>query len=139
MISRSPVIVDTGFLVALVDRRDRYHSWAKQQLSDVSTPLLTCEAVITETCFLLQRVSGGEAAIFGFLNRSLIQIDFQLSQHSNGIDQLMQQYQNVPMSVADACLVKMSELIADSVVFTLDSDFLIYRRNRNELIPIVMP
>ena len=51
----------------------------------------------------------------------------------------MQQYQSVPMSVADACLVRMSELDRNSSVLTLDPDFLIYRRNRSQNIPTIMP
>jgi antitoxin (DNA-binding transcriptional repressor) of toxin-antitoxin stability system len=52
---------------------------------------------------------------------------------------LMQTYQDVPMSLAHACLARLSEKIRDSVVITLDSDFLIYRRNRREKIPLLLP
>ena len=51
----------------------------------------------------------------------------------------MLRYANVPMSVADACLVRMSELVADCTVFTLDGDFRVYRRNKRQKIPVLMP
>ena len=64
---------------------------------------------------------------------------FQIADEADRIDFLMQRYQNVPMSLADACLVRMSEIYEDSAVLTLDSDFKIYRKNRNAIIPIIMP
>ncbi len=51
----------------------------------------------------------------------------------------MRRYQSVPMSIADACLVRMSEIYTQSSVITLDSDFRIYRKNRNQEIPVIMP
>lgn len=132
-------IVDTGFLVALLNQSEQYHSWVTAQLSQISTPLLTCEAVITETCFLLQNIHRGEETILKFINSQKLQIPFQLDQESPAIQVLMQKYQSVPMSLADACLVRMTEIYPDSTLLTLDSDFQIYRRNRNNLISLLIP
>jgi uncharacterized protein len=132
-------IVDTGVLVAALDRRDTHHTWAKSILSGTRLPAITCEAVITETLFLLSRISGGEQAIFGLLAKQVLSIDFALNAEHARIAQLMQTYRSVPMSLADACLVRMSELYPSYDVITLDSDFQIYRRNRNQLIPVIMP
>jgi predicted nucleic acid-binding protein len=52
------VIIDTGFLVALLNRSEQYHSWVKNQLNNISSPIITCEPVITETCFLLRKIYG---------------------------------------------------------------------------------
>jgi uncharacterized protein len=131
-------IVDTGVLVAALDRQDTHHAWAKSVLLAVRTPAITCEAVITETLFLLSRISGGEQAVFGLLAKQVLNIDFALNAEHAAIAQLMQTYRSVPMSFADACLVRMSEMYPSHDVITLDSDFEIYRRNRNQPIPVIM-
>jgi uncharacterized protein len=95
-------IVDTGVLVAALDRQDTHHAWAKSVLLAVITPAITCEAVITETLFLLSRISGGEQAIFGLLAKQVLSIDFALNAEHAVIAQLMQTYRSVPMSLADA-------------------------------------
>lgn len=132
-------IIDTGFLVALLNRSEHYHPWVKTQLSQISAPLLTCEAVITETCFLLQTIHQGEDTILKLINSQKLQIPFQLNQESPTIQELMQQYRSVPMSLADACLVRMTEIYPNSTLLTLDSDFQIYRRNKNQTISLIIP
>jgi predicted nucleic acid-binding protein len=132
-------IVDTGFLVALVNRSEQYHPWVKGQLSRIPSPLLTCEPVITETCFLLQKIYRGEATILKLISSEKIKIEFQISQESANLQKLMERYQSVPMSLADACLVRMTEIYPNSILLTLDSDFRIYRKNKNEIIPFIIP
>lgn len=136
--SRS-VIADTGFLVALLSRNDQYHAWAAQQAGALSLPLFTCEAVLTETCFLLSRNQNSHSLLFALLDRGVLQISFSLAQERLAIDQLMVRYASVPMSLADACLVRMTELIPDGTVLTIDSDFFIYRKNGNQVIPVLNP
>lgn len=60
---KQQVLLDTGPLVAFTNRRDRYYEWAKTEWALISPPLLTCEAVITEACFLLQTLYGGAEAV----------------------------------------------------------------------------
>lgn len=133
------IIIDTGVIVALVNRREQTHEWVKNTLKSLSLPFFTCESVITESCFLLKNVAGGEDAILNLIDSNKLQIPFNLSEEITEIKQLMKQYQSVPMSLADACLVRMSELIRGSSVFTLDSDFRIYRQYKNQVIPVIMP
>jgi len=134
-----PLILDTGVLVAAINSRDRYHQWAKTQLDKVNVPFLTCEAVITESCFLLQHLHAGQDAIFGLLRDRLLAISFNLESETIAINELMNRYRSVPMSFADACLVRMSELYPNSLLLTLDSDFTIYRKNRNQPISLIIP
>ncbi len=136
---RRGVLLDTGPLVAVIDRRDRFHNWATSEWGFIELPMFTCEAVITEACFLLRGVYGGEEAVISLVNRGVVQIPFRLSEEVAAIEELLKRYQSVPMSVADACLVRMSELYSGSALLTLDSDFLIYRKNRNQTIPVIMP
>ena len=131
------IIVDTGFLVALLNRTEQSHTWVKTQLSNISSPLLTCEPVITETCFLLQKIYQEEDTVLNLIDRGKIQIPFHIDEESLIIRELMQRYQSVPMSLADACLVRMAEIYPNSILLTLDSDFRIYRKNKNEVIPLL--
>jgi predicted nucleic acid-binding protein len=133
------IIIDTGFLVALLNRTEQSHTWVKTQLSNISSPLLTCEPVITETCFLLQKIYQGEDTILNLIDRGKIQIPFRLDEESSTIRDLMQRYQSVPMSLADACLVRMAEIYPNSILLTLDSDFRIYRKNKNQMISLIIP
>lgn len=133
------VIVDTSILVALIDRRDQYHDWTREQLSSISPPLLTCEAVISEAWFLLGRVGNGREALLLLLEQDQVSVEFDLNAEQVAVLALMRRYQSVPASVADAELVRMAELYPQSSVFTLDSDFQIYRKNRNTPIPLITP
>ncbi len=133
------VILDTGPLVAFINGRDKYHKWATLQWTRIEPPLLTCEAVLSETCFLLSGLGGGQMAVLELLKRSILHIPFTITEHANQIAGLLQRYSNVPMSLADACLVRMTEVYAESLVLTLDSDFDIYRKNKRQVIPTLSP
>lgn len=133
------IIVDTGPLVAYLDRGDMDHRWAKDTFSTITRPLLTCEAVIAEALFLLARGGISQDGLLGLLDRGLVKPEFRLEREIAAIRQLMKTYHDVPMSLADACLVRMSELSEGSTVMTLDSDFVIYRKSRRKMIPLLRP
>ena len=133
------VIVDTGPLVAFLNKNDSYHEWVKTQFSLISPPFLSCESVISEACFLLRNFPNGARNVLELLERELIILPFDLQAESNSIKILLEKYRNVPMSLADACLVRLSEQISESIVCTLDSDFRIYRKNRRNIIPVIIP
>jgi uncharacterized protein len=136
---KSEIIIDTSCLIAFIDKSDNFHHWTVETWKKLRPPLFTCEAVMAEACFLLQNVHGGESAILSLLEAEVIKIPFNLGEEVTEIKQLMKQYKSVPMSLADACLVRMSELIRGSSVLTLDSDFRIYRQDKNKVIPVIMP
>jgi predicted nucleic acid-binding protein len=131
-------IIDTGPLVALLNRRDRHHAWARVLLDTIEPPIFTCEAVLSEACCLLRGLGGQDAAL-ELLARDIVRIDFDLAAEVAPVRALMKRFADVPMSLADACIVRMSEQEPRSVVVTLDGDFRIYRRNRRQIIPTVMP
>ncbi|MEX0270644.1 type II toxin-antitoxin system VapC family toxin [Leptolyngbyaceae cyanobacterium UHCC 1019] len=133
------VIVDTGILVSLIDRRDRHHTWVIEQLTQISPPLLTCEAVISETWFLLQRVTKGRETLLQLLEQQQVTVQFDLNAELPRVITLLTSYQSVPVSLADAELVRMAELYPDSLIFSLDKDFQIYRKNRNRPIALLSP
>lgn len=133
------IILDTGALIAFLMPKDKYHKWAVNQFSKITDPVITNEAVITEACFLAQRISNGQETILKLIRQGHITISFNLNQEIEVIENLMQRYATIPMSLADACLVRMSELNKDSVILTIDSDFQIYRRHRQQTISVIMP
>jgi len=136
---RQQVLLDTGPLVAFLDRRDSFHEWAKRELAVIAPPLLTCEAVLAETCFLLSNIHQGQETVMALVQSERLQVPFRLTDEASSVGNLLVQYQSVPMSLADACLVRMAEQYPQSQVLTIDSDFRIYRRNRNQMIPAIMP
>ncbi len=125
--------------MALIYEKDAQHKWARSQIANLRVPYLTCEAVIAEACFLLKDVYEGQRTVLSYLSDGILEIAFDLSTEVERVAYLMKQYENVPMSFADACLVRMSEQHANAIVFTLDSDFWIYRRHETETIEIVIP
>jgi len=135
----SNVLLDTGPLVAYLHRRDRNHLWAVQQLSKITPPLLTCEAVLAEACFLLRGFKGGGWPVLELLESGLVRVAFHLEEEISAVRKLVARYQSVPMALADACLVRMSELRSQSSVLTCDSDFGIYRKHGRMRIPLIIP
>jgi predicted nucleic acid-binding protein len=133
------LIVDTGPLVALLDHREPEHAWARETLGGARAPLYTCEAALSEAMFLLQNASGGVAALLSLLSRGFVVPQFRLATEIEAVRKLMTKYASVPMSFADACLVRMTEIDARATVLTLDSDFRIYRRNGRQAVPVLMP
>jgi predicted nucleic acid-binding protein len=132
-------IVDTGPLVAFLDTRDPRHAWAQETFDSAKLPLLTCEAVLAEACFVLGQAQNRQNAVMGLMSRGVVAVDFRLSPNFEAVRKLMAKYANVPMSLADACLVRMSELDGRASVVTFDSDFRVYRRNGRQAIPVEMP
>ncbi len=126
-------------MVALLNRRDRHHAWVRDVLDTVEPPIFTCEAVVSEACFLLARLSDGLDAVLQLLSKDVLKVDFRMLSEIDALRGLMRKFANVPMSLADACLVRMTELDAQSVILTLDRDFRVYRRNRRQVIPTIMP
>jgi len=133
------ILLDAGSLIAVLYRRDQFHAWAVKEISRMPAPLLTCEAVVAETCFLAQRMLGTSQAVYDFIATGAVKIDFSLGEEFEAVKDLALRYRNVPMSLADACLVRMSEIYSTGTVFTTDGDFRIYRKNTNQTIPAIMP
>lgn len=133
------VILDTGPWVALLCRDDKHHPWAKAQFANHSGPFLTCEAVVAETCFLLARAGFDPAKALALIERGVVQIAMSLTEQMAAVRTLFERYDNVPASLADACLIRMSELMEPCAVLTLDSDFHVYRRHGRKVIPLIIP
>jgi uncharacterized protein len=131
------VLVDAGFLVALLSQRDANHRWATDLAPRLALPWKSCEAAVTETFHLLG--TRGSPALAAALEGRLVICDFDLNREVDYVLKLMQKYVDVPMSFADACLVRMTETLSDPILYTTDTDFRIYRRHGRQAIPCMMP
>ena len=132
-------IVDTGPIVAFLNTRDPHHRWAQETFSSFRLPLITCDAVLSEACFLVRQAKGGQNGVLGLVGRGIVALDFRLSSEFEAVRKLMAKYASVPMSLADGCLVRMTELDSRATVLTLDRDFRVYRRNGRQVVPVTMP
>jgi predicted nucleic acid-binding protein len=131
------VLVDAGFVVALLSSRDAHHRWALAQAPQLAPPWSTCESALSEAFHLLG--SRGAPALSALLRRQSLRVAFDLGKDMEPVLKLIQKYSDVPMSLADACLVRMTETLAAPVVLTTDADFRIYRRHSRHVVPCVMP
>jgi predicted nucleic acid-binding protein len=130
-------IVDSGALVALLDPREEHHRWARETFSRQPEPWLTCEAVVSEAFFLLHEPHA--RALEKLLRQQHLRLGLNLADELFQVLDLRAKYADVPMSLADACLVRMSETLPDPVVLTTDADFKIYRRHSRQVVPCLLP
>ncbi len=126
-----PVLLDTGCIVALLDRSERHHDQCVRVVGELAGPLVTCEAVIAESCYLLRNLHGAPEAVLANVERGVFQVPFRLEGNAAEVRTLLRKYRKVPMDLADACLVRLAGLLRTGAILTLDGDFRIYRWNRN--------
>ena len=131
------ILVDAGFLIALLSRRNSHHPWAVTQAPGHAPPWRTCEAVLSEAFDLLG--ARGAPGLSELLRRRALIAAFDLDNDLESVLKLLQKYANVPMSLADACLIRMTETLSDPIILTTDSDFRVYRRHSRQVVPCVMP
>jgi predicted nucleic acid-binding protein len=133
-------LIDTGPIVALLNTSDHHHDWAVDTFSRLSPPLLTCEAVLSEAVYLLRSDPRGSVAVVEMTERHYLRPSFRLEDEAAAVKTLLSRYRNVPMDLADACLVRLSEIHAECLLVTADSEFRdIYRRHGRQAIPTLMP
>ncbi len=133
------VIVDTGPIISSLDADEAHHDWTLARLEELRPPLLTCEAVLTEAAFLLARVRADPSLVTTLVTRGFLTVVHLFDEDADAIGRLLRRYSSVPMSLADACLVRIVERTANSSVLTLDSDFHIYRQQGRRRIPLLIP
>ena len=130
-------IADSSALVALLSRNDRHHDWVAAQADTLPWPWFTCDAALTEAFFLLGKI--GAPRLKDLLRHGAVVLSFDLGDQLAPVLDLMNKYADVPMSLADSCLVRMSETLPDPVVLTTDADFKIYRRHSRQIVPCLLP
>lgn len=131
------VLVDAGFVVALLSRRDTHHGWAALQARQHQPPWKTCDAALSESFHLLG--ARGARALVDLLRRQAVIVAFDLDSNLDAVLRFIERYDDVPASLADGCMVRMTEMLPDPVLLTTDGDFRIYRRHGRLTVPCVAP
>ena len=126
-----PVLIDTGCIVALLDRSERNHQRCVEVITELSAPLVTCDAVIAESCYLLRSLAGAADAVLENVDKGVFRLPFRLDSSADAVRRLLRRYRNVPMDLADACLVQMADEFDTGDILSLDSDFEVYRWRRS--------
>jgi predicted nucleic acid-binding protein len=134
----SGILMDTGPLVAYLSERELHHRWAVEQFETLDLPFVTCEAVLTEACFITARNRVPPERVLETVARGVVHIRLRIDEELAAIRALMQRYENVPMSLADACLVRLAEMTGLPIC-TLDRDFTIYRTSRRRALTLIVP
>lgn len=127
-----PVLLDTGVIVALLDRSEKLHRACAEAVQEIGAPLVTCEAVIAESCHLLRNLAGASEAVIENVAAGIFQIPFQLSHEAAGVKQVLRKYRDRQIDLADACLIRLADEFGTGDILTLDGDFLVYRWGRNK-------
>ncbi len=127
----TPVLLDTGVIVALLDRSERHHALCVRALEDLEQPLATCEAVIAESCYLLRDLLGAPETVLANVEQGIFQIPIQLNRAAAVVRSILRKYRDLPADFADACLIHLADELETGEILTLDSDFARYRWRRN--------
>src|SRR5258708_15455432 len=130
--SVKPVLLDTGVIVALLDRSEKFHQACAEAVRELAAPLITCEAVIAESCYLLRNLVGAPEAVIENVAAGIFQIPFQLSGEAAGVKQIFRKDRDPKIGLADACLIRLADEFETPDILTLDNDFAIYRWNKNK-------
>ena len=134
-----PVLLDTGVIVALLDRSERHHRVCRDAAQTLAAPLMTCEAVIAESCYLLRRLPGAAEAVLANIVSGIFQVPFQLAHSASQVQRVIRKYRDRQVDLADACLVHLAGELGTGEILTLDSDFEIYRWGANRRFRLLIP
>jgi predicted nucleic acid-binding protein len=132
-------IADTGPLVAYFDRAERNHAWAVERMRELEPPLLVCEPVLVEAMHLLADLPKAQDAVLALLETGVLRVALHVEEHVPALRALHRKYHDRPMSLADACIVRMAELFDEHHVLTLDSDFSVYRKHGRRPLELIQP
>ena len=134
-----PVLVDTGVIVALLDRSERHHARCVTVMEGLERPLVTCEAAIAESCYLLRGLPGAADTVLENVERGVFQIPFQLSRVAAAVRSILRKYRDLSPDFADACLIQLADELDTGDILTLDRDFELYRWRRNRPFHLLVP
>ena len=132
-------IVDAGPLVVFLDGAEAHHRWVVEQVKVLDTPLLVCEPGLTETLHILKRRPEAQDMVFELVEDGTLLLAFEIDDHIAALRRLHRKYRDIPMSLADACIVVMAEIHDRHLVFTLDSDFTLYRKHGRVPLEVLRP
>lgn len=134
-----PALLDTGVIVACLDRSERFHQTCLDAISRLASPLVTCEAVIAESCYLLRRLPGAPEAVVANVGAGIFRLPFSLAESAHQVARILRKYQDQEIDLADACLMQLATALGIGEILTLDGDFEQYRWGRNNKFEMLIP
>lgn len=134
-----PVLLDTSVIVASLNRRDSNHARCAAAMRNLRSPVATCEAIIVESCYLLQAIPSAVDDVMANVANGTLQIPFQLSVSVQEVQKILHKYRDTPADFADACLIAMADALDTGDILTLDGDFKLYRWKRNRSFHMLIP
>lgn len=108
-------------------------------METLNRPLVTCEAVVSEACYLLRRVPGAAPTVVANIEEGLLEIPFQLARAAPAIRAILRKYSDIPADFADACLIQMADELNTGEILTLDDDFTVYRWRKSRPFELLIP
>ena len=133
-----PVLLDTGAIVASLDRSEIHHRRALELMEGLTAPLVTCEPVITEACHLLRNLPGLRDLVLKNVAAGVFQVPFQLHNSVSSVERILAKYRDHPIDLADACLIQMANEFETGEILTLDHDFQFFRWGRNNTFELLI-
>ena len=127
-----PALLDTSVIVALLDRSEKFHPVCSSAVRELEAPLITCEAVLAESCYLLRNLPGAPEAVIENVAAGIFQVPFQLSREAVGVKQVLRKYRDRRIDLAGACLIRLADEFETADILTLDKDFAVYRWSKNK-------
>lgn len=134
-----PVLLDSGVVVGLLDRSERHHQRCVEAVESLERPLVTCEAVIAESCYLLRRIQGAAETVLENVEQGVFQIPFALTRSTSAVRNIMKKYRDLPVDFADACLVAMADELNTGEILTLERDFQLLRWRKSRPFQMLVP
>jgi uncharacterized protein len=134
-----PVLLDASVIVALLQSTAERHEESVAEVSSLRRPLVTCEAALSESCYLLRRFPGAAEAVIANVESGIFEVPFAFARSASSVRALMHKYRDVPASFADACLIQMADELGTGEILTIDSDFLTYRWRRTRHFELLIP
>ncbi len=131
--------MDTGPIVSLLDASDSFHAQCVEAIGTLGAPLVTCEAVVAESCYLLRRVKGAPQAVLQNVSSGVFQIPLPIVSYADEASRILTKYQRRDTDLADACLIHLAEAFHSGDILTLDHDFEFYRWSRNKPFRLIIP
>src|SRR5262249_61597341 len=111
-------IVKVEPFVAVFGRAKQSHRWVAERIEERDAPLLVCEPVLAEAMYLIARYATAQDVLLGLVQNGALNVAFRIEEHIDAIRKLLQKYRDTPMSLADACIVRMAEIYDRHVVFS---------------------
>lgn len=137
---KPPIILDTGPIVALLDRNDSYHSFVAEKIKGVRGQFVTTAAVMTEVFYFLQKAPGGPEYTCSFVEHLPLRIiDTFGPKQLKYVAHLMNKYRDLPMDFADGTLVLLAEIMHAPQILTLDvRGFQTYRYEKDKTFELLL-